>query len=265
MDIIERNFFSLIRSGGLNEFVALEPMSPYKWRRLMAMAIDRHVEDTVTKGLRSHQYDMGIEIPRELFNVNTSPTPSAQATARPPLANRLLNHRLETIRRDELHAIDTSVDTLELLDIIIACITTMLNSDVSIRQLLRLGVFLRTRGNRADFVKLDQWLTRLHLQRIAQLQGCILMTGFGFEQDELPFVHRVEPAASQLLNRSLHHGDREYEEWQVSDNKPIFVKTNSRALFRNLRRCMRYLAYAPLEAISNLLGNMARSISEIEE
>ena len=119
MDIIERNFFSLIRSGGLNEFVAVEPMSPYKWRRLMAMAIDRHVEDTVTKGLRSHQYDTGLEIPRELFNISPPPTPSAPGATRPSLANQLLNHRLEAIRHDELHAIDTSVDTLEMLDIII--------------------------------------------------------------------------------------------------------------------------------------------------
>ena len=69
MDIVQRNFFSLIRSGGLNEFVGLEPMSPFKWRQLMAMAIGRKVEDTMLQGLRHHQYDRDIEIPGELLGV----------------------------------------------------------------------------------------------------------------------------------------------------------------------------------------------------
>ena len=177
----------------------------------------------------------------------------------------MLNRRLSKIRYDERHAIDTSIETLQLLDILIVCISTMFRIDLSVRQILRLGVFLRTRGDKVDFVKLDQWLSQLHLQRAAQLQGSILMVAMGFEQDELPFVTRQEPAAMRLLAYSLRHSTGEYEEWRIEDNKPVFIRSNSRALFRSLRRCVRYAPYAPLESMSHLLGGMAKSISEIDE
>ena len=43
MNIIQRNFFRLLRSGALNEFVSLEPMSHYKWQQL---GIEYTLKDT---------------------------------------------------------------------------------------------------------------------------------------------------------------------------------------------------------------------------
>lgn len=265
MDIIERNFFNLIRSGGLNEFVPLEPMSAYKWRKLMAIATEKHIEGMIIKGLRHHQYDTEAGIPKELQADNSTTEGFDINETQTALASFFLNKRLNKIHYNELHAIDTSVETLELLDIIIRCITAMLNSDASINRLLRLGIFLRSKGDKVDFIKLDNWLRMLHLQRMAQLQGCILIQAFGFEQDELPFVHKQEPDTGHLLDYSFKHADDEYEEWHIKENRSPFLKTNSRALVHKLRRCNRYFKYAPLEAFSNLLHNIARSLSEIEE
>ena len=38
MNIIHRNLFRLLRSGAFDEYEELEPMSPFKWRRLLQIA-----------------------------------------------------------------------------------------------------------------------------------------------------------------------------------------------------------------------------------
>lgn len=266
MDIVKRNFFSLMRSGGFNEFVELEPMSPYKWRQLANMAIARNVVSIINKGIRHHQYDKQNVVPIELvstLNANESPEPKFETTY--SLSNVLFKRRLKKIKYDECHTIDTSVETIELLDILIGCITTTLNNDFSIRHTLRLGLYLRTKGQMVDFVKLNKWITRLHIQRMAQLQGCVLIEAFAFEKEEIPFVHTLEPKVAQLLAYSLKRDSADYDLWHISDSKPVFVRTNYKALGHNFQRCCRYFRYAPIESVSNLLGSMARSISEIEE
>ncbi len=55
-----------------------------------------------------------------------------------------------------------------------------------------MGNYLRTKGDKVDFVKLEKWLRKLRIQRMAQLQGSVLIPFFEFEQDEIPFVRRVE-------------------------------------------------------------------------
>lgn len=84
------------------------------------------------------------------------------------------------------------MDTLYLLRLIVGNINGMLSYGISLRGIVQLGNYLRTRGDKVDFVKLENWLRRLHIRRMAQLQGSILMRFFNFEQDELPFVRHVE-------------------------------------------------------------------------
>ena len=181
------------------------------------------------------------------------------------MANLWLNHQLKRIRNTERHAIDTSVETLQMLDILLSSITAMMGQDASLRHLVQLAVYLRTRGDKVDFVKLDRWLQKLHVTRAAALQGSFLITAMGFEPDELPFVHSSEPRAEFLLDYALSHGQHEYEAWHLSDTKPLFIRNNPKALWRRVRRCARYMSYAPLETISYLFLSMARSIAEVEE
>ncbi|MGI6242325.1 MAG: hypothetical protein ACOYJK_02120 [Prevotella sp.] len=263
MDVITRNFFRLLRSGALNEYEPLEPMSAFKWGRLGQMVHAQHVEGPALKGIRNHQYDEMMNIPKQLISeiVETPATPST-----PQLSNRFLNHRLKKIEAAERHAIDTNVGSLDILKIIVENVSTMLNKGMMLSGIIQLGSYLRIKGDKVDFVKLEKWLSKLHIRRMAQLQGSMLMAVFNFEQDEIPFVQREEPAAYNLVIRSvLHTANDTAEEWHFRQSRSGFVRNNSTLTRRNLRRSLRYVVYAPLETISNYFHNFARSLQEIEE
>lgn len=263
MNIITRNFFRLLRSGALNEYEPMEPMSAFKWRRLDQMVHAQHVERAALKGIKNHQFDEMMNIPEDL--ANQTPDNSAQQEE-PRLSNHYLNFRLSRIENAERHAIDTNVDALNVLKIIVGNVSSMLNHGTMLSGIIELGSYLRNKGDKVDFVKLDTWLGKLQLRRMAQLQGSMLMSVFNFEQDELPFVRHVEAAANKLVLRSVTHSASDTaEEWHFRQLSSGFVQNNSALLRRNLRRSLRYITYAPLETVCNFFNNFARSLQEIEE
>ena len=268
MDIIKRNFFRLLRSGALNEYVTLEPMTTFKWNRLFQMAASQNVVSIALKGIKNHQYDTNIHIPQKLILGLQEMTDKDEQEwgSNPHLSNPTLNKRLKKIKHDERHAIDTSMETLQLLDIIIFNVNHILAKGISVRGIIELGSYLRTRGDKVDFVKLETWLSKLHLQRMAQLQGSILIVVFNFEQDEIPFVENVERDAYPLILRTLTHTEIDTtKEWHFREGKAGFVQNNNKVLRRNLRRSMRYINYSPIETSSHFIANLVRSLSEIEE
>ena len=263
MNIITRNFFRLLRSGALNEYEPMEPMSAFKWRRLDQMVHAQHVERAALKGIKNHQFDEMMNIPEDL--ANQTPDNSAHQEE-PRLSNHYLNFRLSRIENAERHAIDTNVDALNVLKIIVGNVSSMLNHGTMLSGIIELGSYLRNKGDKVDFVKLDTWLGKLQFRRMAQLQGSMLMSVFNFEQDELPFVRHVEAAANKLVLRSVTHSASDTaEEWHFRQLSSGFVQNNSALLRRNLRRSLRYITYAPLETVSNFFNNFARSLQEIEE
>lgn len=263
MNIITRNFFRLLRSGALNEYEPMEPMSAFKWRRLDQMVHAQHVERAALKGIKNHQFDEMMNIPEDL--ANQTPDNSAHQEE-PRLSNHYLNFRLSRIENAERHAIDTNVDAFNVLKIIVGNVSSMLNHGTMLSGIIELGSYLRNKGDKVDFVKLDTWLGKLQLRRMAQLQGSMLMSVFNFEQDELPFVRHVEAAANKLVLRSVTHSASDTaEEWHFRQLSSGFVQNNSALLRRNLRRSLRYITYAPLETVSNFFNNFARSLQEIEE
>lgn len=263
MNIITRNFFRLLRSGALNEYEPMEPMSAFKWRRLDQMVHAQHVERAALKGIKNHQFDEMMNIPEDL--ANQTPDNSAHQEE-PRLSNHYLNFRLSRIENAERHAIDTNVDALNVLKIIVGNVSSMLNHGTMLSGIIELGSYLRNKGDKVDFVKLDTWLGKLQLRRMAQLQGSMLMSVFNFEQDELPFVRHVEAAANKFVLRSVTHSASDTaEEWHFRQLSSGFVQNNSALLRRNLRRSLRYITYAPLETVSNFFNNYARSLQEIEE
>ena len=263
MNIITRNFFRLLRSGALNEYEPMEPMSAFKWRRLDQMVHAQHVERAALKGIKNHQFDEMMNIPEDL--ANQTPDNSAHQEEQ-RLSNHYLNFRLSRIENAERHAIDTNVDALNVLKIIVGNVSSMLNHGTMLSGIIELGSYLRNKGDKVDFVKLDTWLGKLQLRRMAQLQGSMLMSVFNFEQDELPFVRHVEAAANKLVLRSVTHSASDTaEEWHFRQLSSGFVQNNSALLRRNLRRSLRYITYAPLETVSNFFNNFARSLQEIEE
>ena len=263
MNIITRNFFSLLRSGALNEYEPIEPMSEFKWKRLEQMVHAQHVEGSAWKGIRNHQYDEMMNIPEHLI-MGSLPAEAQQPQAQ--LSNRILNARLQRIVSNERHAIDTNIGALDVLNIIVDNVSGMLNNGSMLSGLIRLGSYLRNKGDKVDYVKVEAWLNKLHIRRMAQLQGSMLISVFNFEPSELPFVTRLEPAAHNLVLRSVEHAANDTaEEWHFRQSRSGFVTNNSTLLRRNLRRSLRYITYAPIETISNYFSSFARSLHEIEE
>lgn len=264
MDVITRNFFRLLRSGAWNEDENLEPMSHFKWNRLGQMVHAQRVGSIVKIGLKRIGDDVWVNLPDGFLAEENDDLKSSSASIQ--LSNTFLNARFERIKNQEIHAIDTNVASLDVLKIIVGTVSTMLNHGIMIKGMLELGRYLRLQGDHVDFVKLDAWLSKLHLVRMAQLQGSMLVAVFKFETDELPFVHRLEPSAYNLVLRSVNHTASDTaEEWYFRQSRSGFVTNNSQLLRRNLRRSLRYLPYAPIETVSNYINNFARSLQEIEE
>ena len=231
MNFLQRNLFIKLRSENFGNDEELEPMTTFKMQKIAQMM--KNLSD----------------IPEGEVRMN----------------NSFLNRRLTKIQDDERHAIDTSIETVYLLRIIVGNVNSILKSGINLKGIIQLGNYLRTKGDKVDFVKLEKWLTRLRIQRIAQLEGSVLITFFDFEQDEIPFVRQVEPGAYKHTLRSLYYNITERQDIQFEQNNAGFVHTTGGTMRKNLRRSMRFLQYAPIETMSNFMNNFFRSLSEIEE
>lgn len=271
MDVIQRNFFRILSSGAFNSQSNIEPMSPFKWRRLMQMVDAQQVIPVFVKGINKHSLDEGLRLPDSIIadikaRMNDNRTLSAKVPENVRLSSRLLNHRLKGIIHNELHSIDTSIEALDILKLIISNSQSMLTRGMDLDGIITLGQYLRTRGDKVDFVKLDAWLSSLMLHPMAELQGNILISVFGFDEDELPFVTKYDQKAYKLTLRSVSDLAKDTaQEWHFKQNSAGFVRNNGAVLRRNLRRSLRYVGYAPLETVSNFANNFVRSLSEIEE
>lgn len=271
MDVIQRNFFRILSSGAFNSQSNIEPMSPFKWRRLMQMVDAQQVIPVFVKGISKHSLDEGLRLPDSIIadikaRMNDNRTLSGKVPEKVKLSSRLLNHRLKGIIHNELHSIDTSIEALDILKLIVSNSQSMLTRGMDLDGIITLGQYLRTRGDKVDFVKLDAWLSSLMLHPMAELQGNILISVFGFDEDELPFVTKYDQKAYKLTLRSVSDLAKDTaQEWHFKQNSAGFVRNNGAVLRRNLRRSLRYLGYAPLETVSNFANNFVRSLSEIEE
>lgn len=255
MDIITRNFFHILQQGAFHEKNQTEPMSPFKWKRLIQMAQDQGVTAYFTHvtGNNHQQSDDDEATDEQLTDVTN-------------LNNRYLNHQLIKILETEKNDEDAQPETQQLLAIIIYNVKKMLNSKLSLKGIIELGKFLRTKGHKVDFVKIEKWLNKLHLKRIAQLQGSILITDFNFQEEEIPFVEKIEKDAHKLLLKTIAHTQNDAaEEWHFRQRENGFVRNNSRLMRRNIRRNARYLKYAAIESTSTFVANFLKSLSEIEE
>lgn len=271
MDVIQRNFFRILSSGAFNNQSNIEPMSPFKWRRLMQMVDAQQVIPIFVKGINKHSLDEGLRLPDSIIadikaRMNDNKTLSGKVPEKVRLSSRLLNHRLKGIIHNELHSIDTSIEALDILKLIVSNSQSMLTRGMDLDGIITLGQYLRTRGDKVDFVKLDAWLSSLMLHPMAELQGNILISVFGFDEDELPFVTKYDQKAYKLTLRSVSDLAKDTaQEWHFKQNSAGFVRNNGAVLRRNLRRSLRYVGYAPLETVSNFANNFVRSLSEIEE
>ena len=212
MNIIQRNFFRLIRIGAFEQKEQVEPMSVYKWGQLYQLAVMHDVAGYVYEGLQhckdqfflhltDKQWQLWektiLEIRKKARNAEEEPDEFLRADH---LTNPLLNKKLQTILDDE----QSDIHTRQVLLTIIRVSRHILNEGVPLRQLVELGISLRTDGHHADFTTLDKWLKTLQLQQVAKLEASLLMELLGFEKEEIAFAgskrdKNVEQVAQELI------------------------------------------------------------------
>lgn len=280
MDIIKRNFLKLLRAGAFGEADTIEPMSKFKWEIIFHVANIHNVVGIIFNGITGNKGYENV-IPQDviskyrngLYGESTDTATSAQQNLlRLPdaglshMCNRILNARLQKIRENEPLSEDASIETLNMLDILVQATECTMTYGLSFSYILRIGIFLRNDGDKVDFIKLEKWLRRLKIARMAQLEGSILIEVLGFEPDEIPFVTQIEPNAEMFAMQALEKPIRiDIEEWKISQKSTIFIANNSRAMMKTVKNCMKYFFFAPIEASSNFLHRFASSLSNLEE
>lgn len=282
MNIIKRNFLRLLRLGAFGENEVIEPMSKFKWEVIFHIANIHNVVGVIFDGIAKNKENEAL-IPQDIilkykkildeegYGIKSQATGSRPSVQLPDaglshMCNGFLNARLKRIRENEPQSADASVETLNMLDIIVQATECTMTYGLSFATILRIGIYLRVDGDKIDFVKLENWLHKLNLTRMAQLEGSILIDIFGFEMDEIPFVNKMEPSAHKIAIEALEKPIRiDIEEWKISQKSTIFLANNSKAMMKTVKNCMKYFFFAPVEASSNFLHRFASSLSNLEE
>ena len=250
MDVITRNFFRLLRYGAFNEYEPVEQMSAYKWNLLQRMAQTHYVEAIVNSARGNTRLQC--------------PTLSVPDAGLSRLCNGFLNRRLRNLRAADPDSAEPSIETLNMLDIIVQTTERFILHGVTYAYILNMGIFLRNYGDRIDYVKLENWLQRLNILSMAEFEASILVYTLGFQQDEIPFMRRVIPAAYDMAINTLQSENNDVSGESVS-GRHIFTLNSGGKLTETFVNCQRYFFYAPLESVSIFFSQIASYIANMEE
>ena len=156
--------------------------------------------------------------------------------------------------------------TLQLLHILsgVACHLLTANN-MLLLWLCDLGVFLRKEGDKVDYVKLQGWIDQLHLRRVAQLAGHLLVELFAFSKDEIPFMQQKKGSGVTLVVNELF-SQHPTQPFSMRQGSSIFVRaTNTSTMKWQLLHSVRYFPYYPSECTTNFIHSLTRSFTDIEE
>ena len=276
MNIIQRNLFRLIRIGAFEQKEQIEPMSVYKWGQLFQLAVMHDVAGYVYEGLQHSKDQFFLHLTDKQWQLWEKTIQEIRKKARSAeeepdeflradhLTNPLLNKKLQAILDDE----QSDIRTRQVLLTIIRVSRHILNEGVPIRQLVELGICLRTDGHHADFTTLGKWLKTLQLQQVAKLEASLLIELLGFEKEEIDFAggkqdKNVEQVAKELIEFT---NTRARDFYFLQDAGDVFVHTsNGSAMLGHIHRSARYFRYFPSETLTNFFASFAHSLSHIEE
>lgn len=262
MNIVIENLISLLCEGAFQAKRSIMPMSEFKWRILYKLAVIEDVAPYIYKGVLSHEYDSCLNIPTEVKDQLAASTFNEaddidsnfdiEDIEKQKLSYIVKRYTLKDIVYKERHSIDTSKITLDLLAIILQNTNAILRNGIRLRGITELGIFLRTKGQLVDFVKLEAWIQRLKLRKMSRLQASVLTQIFGFTQDEFPYIKKNDKRAKPLAEKSIY---RVYRANKL--NRP-FSKYN-------ISNSIRFYGYSHSEAICKATSTIVRNLSEIEE
>ena len=271
MTVIERNFFRLLRAGISGKSEPIEPLSPWKWRRVYQLSLFHGVADYIRQGLTVCQDDYFVSLIspelREKWNktiVQTEESDDEEAMAN--LTNPLLDRKLQAII-DQASSKEETPTRLMLLNIVNNT-RSILNEGISLPLLTELALMIRQPNNGIDYDKLNTWIDSLRLQPMADLLGSMLVSLLDMKPEEMPFMKKnLDKMVQQLSEELFNQSELSTDEWYFTQ-KPdqIFVRThNSRAMLWHVGHSARYSRLYPSEAVTNFIKSFAKSLTHIEE
>ena len=268
MNIIERNFYRLLRAGAFGTDEQIEPLSAWKWNRLYQMSEMHDVAPLLYQGIERCRDQFFLQIPDELMQqwsqASCHGTDDQNEMLAPDhLTNPLLDHKLQDILDQE----DSNTETRTALLHLLGTSRFIMNAGIPVKRITDFGVFLRQSTNRIDFTTLQQWINSLQLTKMTQFASVLLVKVLHFEPAELPFMQPMDDAQmDRLLRELLKQKNSHAEEWYFSQGKDIFVHTsNSQAMLWHVRRSAKFFRYYPSETTTNFFTSFAHSLSHIEE
>lgn len=177
-EIIFQNILIKIRNSNFNSKEDSLPMSPWKWR---------YMDDLLLKIDGMTQYNN-----KEIYQ----------------FVSKIQEKRRVSIYENERHSIDTSIETLHLLNLIVFNIRQVETNKISIPGIIALGKYLREKGQHVDFVKLEDWIRILNIKKLTSLLASFLVQAFNFEKNEVPFLYSEHKNANELLFNTLFIVDK---------------------------------------------------------
>lgn len=275
MQVVIRNFIKLLSAGAFHSDNEIEEMSEYKWNQLLYIAKINNVDDFITAGIINSENSSKILLPsniEEQINKKIHSTETKFASQEynykhlntniKKFSNPYLNKKLNKIIFDEVHCIDTSIDTITFLTKSIDNVNNLLSANSYLRDLITFGLYLREYGNKIDFIKIDNWLSVLKMKKIMNLIGYYLITYFNFEADEIPFYNEKGKDKNKIISLPLNMKPKEEE-----DTEEIKKETN--VLMYNIPKpstsMFKYFSYFPLETLCIFFSSIFKSLSNIEE
>lgn len=268
MNIIERNFYRLLRAGAFDTQEEIEALSAWKWNRLYQLAEMHDVTPIIYNGIVRCQDQFLVQVPEKLLQQwsqaqSHDEDDDNELLKADHLTNPLLNHQLQNI----LDGNDSNTETRTALLHLLGITRFIMNAGIPVKRCVELGLFLRQQGKRVDFDKLQEWIKRLQLAPMAQLAAIMMVKLLHFSPEELPFMQPInDDKMERQLREIFRQKNSHAEEWYFSQGKNIFVHTsNPSAMMWHVRRSARNLRYYPSETLTNFFTSFAHSLSHIEE
>ena len=223
MNIIERNFFRLLRAGAFDTEEQIEALSAWKWHRLYKLAEMHDVAPVVYQGIERCQDQFLVQVPEPLLEdwrqtVSHDDDNDNTLLTADHLTNPLLNHKLQNILDDDHSNTETRALLLHLLGIA----RFIMNAGIPVKRVVELGVFLRQTKGRIDYEMLQSWTQSLQLSPMVQLAAIMLVKLLHFDADELPFMESIdEERMERQLREIFRQKNSHAEDWYFSGQEHL--------------------------------------------
>jgi hypothetical protein len=264
MDIIQRNLMRLLRCGAFGQPERIEPMTNWKWERLYKLSLVHGITPWIRDGIRRSADDFFLQItPTLRQQFDNDHTTTQETPAHEELSNPWLNAKLQQLSEEA----GTEDATFNLLLRLIDIARNIMTQGISLRQLVMLGVYLRTTKDPIEWEVLRTWIGRLEMERMARLEASLLVELFHFDSEEIGFADSMtDRSIRRAVDDIFQLTEKKAADWYFTQGKSIFVRTNdSGAMMWHVKQSARYMRYYPAEAVTNFISNFAHSLAHIEE